>query len=254
VAAVWWARQEQQIARDRASAGNNVTRRACSACTRQALRRLHNAARSRRPARQLHPASPAPPGSGAGLLPAALCAAIARSAQHRAAHGESRRTLTCLASRRHDLTCCLHVSSEYLPSSQSVAQNPLCTPSLARGWACPGGSSSPIRLTLANNDSPHRTAAAGPVTNSTMRRSKPLQNLPRSIRPVTKHRIMHLDAGAYLHDSSSIKALPPQASRCAVIHAAASTPAATARLQELPSCSSAAWHARVLQRHREHRA
>jgi hypothetical protein len=113
---------------------------------------------------------------------------------------------------------------------------------------------SPIRLTLANNATTHRTAAAGPVTNSTLRRSQPLQNLPSSIWPVTKHRIMHRGCRCLFARQLINQSVPPQARRCAVIHAAASTPAATARLQEHYSYSSAACHGRVLQRHREHRA
>jgi hypothetical protein len=111
---------------------------------------------------------------------------------------------------------------DMLPARElRISISPKASPKLARGWA------------LSRRDSriiiPRRTAAAGLLPNpqapretsakSAQRNALPLRRRPR---PVTAQRIMqraNAHAGAYLHDSSSIKALPPQSAMCC--HAAA---------------------------------
>jgi hypothetical protein len=162
------------------------------------------------------------------------------AARDAALHMERRHadTQTCrhadMQTRRHGLShvspClvqgCLALQAapwlDMLPARElRISISPKASPKLARGWA------------LSRRDSriiiPRRTAAAGLLPNpqapretsakSAQRNALPLRRRPR---PVTAQRIMqraNAHAGAYLHDSSSIKALPPQSAMCC--HAAA---------------------------------
>jgi hypothetical protein len=182
---------------------------------RQALRRWRADMRrsGRRPSRRAHDAG---------------------CARRSAAHGAQTRRHADMQTRRHGLShvspClvqgCLALQAapwlDMLPARElRISISPKASPKLARGWA------------LSRRDSriiiPRRTAAAGLLPNpqapretsakSAQRNALPLRRRPR---PVTAQRIMqraNAHAGAYLHDSSSIKALPPQSAMCC--HAAA---------------------------------
>jgi hypothetical protein len=151
-------------------------------------------------------------------------------------------TLPCPASpyvRRHGLTCCLHVSSESLtpkaspkPSRHAVAGAwlVLAGRELVCCWPGTGVSyhSGPQQRAWHNPQAPRETSA-----KSAQRNASPFR---RRRRPVTAQRIMqraNAHAGAYLHDSSSIKALPPQTAMCCHAARGDSCHALAARLQEL---------------------
>jgi hypothetical protein len=78
------------------------------------------------------------------------------------------------------LTCCLHVSSESLTpkASPKRRQSPRGTPSLARGWSWPGGSSSAVGPALEYHTTADRSSGPGTIHRH---RAKPLQNLPSAM-------------------------------------------------------------------------
>jgi hypothetical protein len=121
-----------------------------------------------------------------------------------------------------------------------------CTPSLARGLVSPGGSSSPMKTEALAQSYHTADRSNGTVTQPCIAKLRLASiwasqifcgrfrlrcsqhyklrrnSMPRSrvrCRPVIEGRIMqraNAHAGAYLHDSSSNKALPPQTKQCIV--------------------------------------